>query len=406
MVQKKEGHKMKKKILIINDDRDVRELNQIILETAGYATIEATNGKNGIQLAKEKIPDLILLDILMPEMNGFETCKQLKIEPLTSDIPVIFLSSLTSPKDKIEGLKCGGVDFINRIIDRGELLARVNIHMEIKTLTQALKKTNEELVQKQKSLDDDLFAASIIQQSFLPPLKLNLQNLKMSYIWMPLNKIGGDFFNAVQYENEKVVFYIADVSGHDVPSALVTIAISQFINQVNTISNSLTSPNEMLKLLDLEFPLERFDRYFTIFYLILDQRSGNLVYSSAGHPPAIILKKNQNFKILDKGGIIIGLNLKKPDEDRAPIQAFTEGVETLEEGDKIFLYTDGVIEVKNQDGECYGQNRLFNLLESIKHKSVENIIDKVYESFMTFGNQVAFQDDISLIGFEFKKGVL
>ncbi len=404
---------MKNKILIINDDQDIRQLNQIILEAAGYDTIEASNGKNGIQMAIEKKPDLILLDIVMPEMDGFETCRQLKIEPLTSDIPVIFFSSLTSPKDKIEGLKCGGVDFINRIIDRGELLARVNIHLEIKNLTQSLKKTNEELVQKQKSLNDDLHTASIIQKSFLPPLNLNLQNLIMSYIWMPLNTIGGDFFNAVQYENEKAVFYIADVSGHDVPSALVTIAISQFLNQINTITNPLLSPKEVLKLLDLEFPIERFDRYFTIFYLILDQSSGNLIYSSAGHPPAIILKKNQIFKVLDKGGIMIGLNLKTRD-DNTPLthdvnhkhlQVFDEGFETLEDGDKIFLYTDGVVEVRNQDGECYGQNRLFNLLESIKHKSVKNIIDEVHGSFMSFANQVAYQDDISLIGFEFKKKV-
>lgn len=385
---------MKEKILVINDDDGIREIIKTVLERKGYETYEASNGLEGIAQANQTKPDLILLDILMPGMSGFETCKRLKNDPATKEIPVIFLSSLSTPKDKIQGLELGAVDFINNAVDQGELLARVKTHLEIRSLSQALRHSNEELVRKQKSLDDDLHTAAIIQRSFLPSMNFKIGKIQLSALWLPANPLGGDIFNVIQCSNGKVIFYMIDVSGHDVPSALVTISVSEYLHQQNASSKILLSPKEMMVALDKEYPIERFDRYFTIFYLILDLELGNLTYSSAGHPPAIILKKNAGCKLLDLGGTIIGLNRNLPFEER---------VETLDEGDKVFLYTDGVIEMKNKEEELYGADRLQAFLESVREEPIDKMISALHQSLEVFAQGALPQDDVSIIGFEFQK---
>lgn len=138
-----------------------------------------------------------------------------------------------------------------------------------------------------------------------------------------------------------------DVCGHDVPSALVTVSIAQFFYQ-HVNSSTALSPKEIMKVLNEEYPIERFDRFFTISYLIVDPSTGLFKYSGAGHPPAIVIKKNGELQLLQLGGPIIGL---KKDLN------FDEGESVLEEGDKVFLYTDGIIELKNRQGVEFGAPR-------------------------------------------------
>lgn len=385
---------MKEKILVINDEKTIRDLTQYILQKKGYETIEASNGLAGIEQAIEKKPDLILLDIIMAEMDGYETCQKLKSDHETKDIPVLFFSSLTSPKDKIKGLELGAVDFINNVADQGELIARVQTHLKIQSLARSLKNSNAELTLKQKSLDDDLHAAAMIQQSFLPSSNLRISNFQLASLWLPGNLLGGDIFNIIQHEDQgKIIFYMVDVSGHDVPSALVTISISQFLHQKNTSSASLLSPMQMMLELDKEYPMERFNRYFTIAYIVFDIPTGAFSYSCAGHPPAILIPKCKSLKFLDRGGTIIGLNKALP---------FEEGFESLDPGDKVILYTDGVTEMKNENNEFYGIERLYELLEKKRSRPVSEIVNEIQLSLDIFGQGIKSQDDISVMCFEFK----
>lgn len=382
---------MKEKILVINDDDGIREMTQLILQAKGYEIIEANNGRVGIEQAIQQKPDLILLDIIMPEMDGYETCQKLKALSTTKDIPILFFSSLTNPKDKIKGLEFGAVDFINNVVDQGELLARVQTHLHIQSLTRSLLNSNEQLTQKQKKIDEDLYAAAMIQRSFLPTTNFKIPNLQLAYVWLPGNLIGGDIFNAIQQGHDKVIIYMIDVSGHDVPSALVTVSVSQYLHQQNASSTSLLYPKKMMLDLDKEYPLERFDRYFTIFYVVLDIQTGIFSYSCAGHPPAILLSKSKGLKLLDHGGTIIGLNRNLP---------FEEGLDELNQGDKIILYTDGVTETRNSDNEFYGTERLYALLDKIKHEPVTQIVNTIQTSLNAFGQGVNSKDDTSVLCFE------
>lgn len=384
---------MPKKILVINDDAQVRELIQTYLELKDYDISMASSGKEGIEKAKTIIPDLILLDVMMPEMNGYETCKLLKSQTITKEIPVIFVSSLLDSKDKTKGLESGAVDFINNTSDYAEILARIDIHLKIKDLNQQLVARNQELMQKQKILNEDLNAAAVIQQSLLPINFPAIPNVKMSWFCSPCAFVGGDICSALQMDHDSTAFYILDVSGHGVPSAMVTVSITQYLQQ--KLLSSLNSPKQVLTGLNKDYPFEKFNMFSTIFYMILNSKNGKLRYSSAGHPPAIYLSKDKPLTLLDDAnGAVIGLTTDS---------TYDEKEISLQNGDKFILYTDGVVEFCNLHGKRYGDERLFSLLEQVKTHSLEDIIQHIRNSIKEFGETKAAQDDISVLGIEFNK---
>lgn len=255
-----------------------------------------------------------------------------------------------------------------------------------------LRLKNAMLLQHQKDLNDNLNAASVIQKSFLPPPLLQHDGFQIASFWQPAHILGGDIFNIIKGK-ENIIFYMIDVCGHDVPSALVTVSISQFFYQ-HIHKATASSPKEIMTALNEEYPLERFDRFFTIFYFIVNPTTGHFKYSSAGHPPAVILKKNAEIELLDKRGPLIGLAQIAP----KGALIFEEGEGVLEEGDKVFLYTDGIIELKNLQKEQFGAQAFYDLLKNLHQEPVNVIIQKIHQSLKNFNPH--FEDDVSIISFE------
>ncbi len=393
---------MKGKILIVDDNIVNRKLLGGILSKQGYELVEAEDGLAAIELANNEEPDLILLDIVMPKKDGYEVCKELKSDPHTADIPIIFLSAKNEVKDKIKGFELGGADYVTKPFDRGEVLARVKAHLKIRFLTKELIKSNAELLRKQKSLDEDLKAASEIQKSLLPKLKGKIEIGEIAWEFMPCGRVGGDLFNFFPLDENNWAIYILDVSGHGVPSAMVAVSVSQMLNPHTTYilkvgtSDSpyykISSPSEVLGLLDKEYPIDRFEKFFTMSYLVLDFREGVLRYSNAAHPPPVLLHRDGSFELLKEGGTIIGMGGMLP---------FEEGVRHLESGDKLILYTDGIIEYQNKSGEFYGEERFYANLQKFSHCSVKRLVKEIVDSLVNFGEYVEPQDDITLLGYEF-----
>ena len=157
----------------------------------------------------------------------------------------------------------------------------------------------------------------------------------------------------------------------------------------------------MLAALDAEFPFDRFGNFFTITYMLINIKSGNLRYSNAGHPHSIILRRNGNLELLQKGGPAIGMadfHLLNGQKER-----FEEGRLEIGPGDKLFVYTDGIVEYQRPGNELYGIRRFCETLESLQAESVLDIVEKAIQSLMNFGHNAKPQDDITLLGLELKK---
>ena len=266
-----------------------------------------------------------------------------------------------------------------------------------------LRSLNNELIEKDQRIDIDLKAAAEIQKSLLPQTTFLADNLEIAWKFEPCEHMGGDIFNIFQIDSEHLGIYMLDVSGHGVPAAMVTVSVSQFLQQntVQMLKNfSFMSPTQVLNALDKEFPFERFNNFFTITYFIINTKNGDMIYSNAGHPFPILLRKNETLELLKKGGPTIGMRDFDVLDDRKI--RFEEGQLKIKPEDKLFIYTDGIVEYQNDNEELYGDDRFYNSLKVLKNESVHNIIDQCIKSLMEFGNNTSPQDDISLLALELK----
>jgi sigma-B regulation protein RsbU (phosphoserine phosphatase) len=274
-----------------------------------------------------------------------------------------------------------------------------------------LKQLNRELLDKQRRLDADLAAAAEIQKSLLPQKIDSAENMAVAWKFEPCELMGGDIFNMFQLDEDHWALYMLDVSGHGVQAAMITVSVSQFL-QLNSghlfkpkygktsQTRHLKTPAEVLSALDAEFPFDRFNNFFTITYLIINIKSGDLRYSNAGHPHSIILRRNGNLELLQNGGPAIGMgdfHLLSGQKER-----FEEGCVDLESGDKLFVYTDGIVEYQRPDNELYGTRRFCETLESLQAEPVHEIVKNTFKSLMNFGHNAKPQDDITLLGLELK----
>ena len=394
---------MSEKIFIVDDNLVNRKLLTAILKKEGYDLLEAEDGEEAIELAFREMPDLILLDIMMPKKDGYEVCTELKGDERTANIPIIFLSAKTQIEDKIKGLDLGGADYVTKPFDRGEVLARVKAQLKIAGLTKEVIKANEELLKKQEALDEDLKAAAGIQRSLLPKEPPDEDIVDVAWQFMPCEKIGGDIFNMVRLDEKHWGIYMLDVSGHGVPSALVAVSVSQILGPQQGLLLKKTikpppfyeilSPAEVLNLLDQEYPIERFNKFFTISYIVFNTEDKSIIYSNAAHPPPILLHGNGEMELLDKGGTIIGMGGLLP---------FEEGKKQVRAGDKLLIYTDGIVEYQNKDGEFYGDEHFHRELQRLQERAISDIVDGIIDSIMDFGDNNPPQDDITLLGIEFK----
>jgi phosphoserine phosphatase RsbU/P len=188
-----------------------------------------------------------------------------------------------------------------------------------------------------------------------------------------------------------------------VPAALVTFSVSQAlqphtgytVRQLSDLScgHEVVPPGDVLKALDAEYPWERFEKFLTIIYIIIDLRREDLIYSNAAHPPPMVLHSDGSYDLLEKRGTVIGLD---------GIVPFEEERRKLREGDKILCYTDGVFEMMNENGEIFGEKRFHELARSLIHLPVHAMLDEILSAIQRFAGGTKVRDDVSLLGIGYK----
>lgn len=376
--------------VLVADDTDVNQaILAGILRKAGIASVLASSGDEALRLARSEKPDLILLDVMMPGKDGFAVLEELKGEPSLAQVPVIFLTSKGATVDKVRGLSLGAADWVTKPFDVEEVIARVQVQLRLRELTQSLERANEELRQKQAELEQDLRAAADIQKALLPQGPMELPHLSGAAFFLPAQAVGGDLFQFQRLDATRACAWMLDVSGHGVPSAMVTVSVAQSISAARPLA-----PAQVMALLEQEYPIERFDRFFTLAYLLFDLWRKRMKVSSAGHPPPILIRGGA-LRDLVSGGPLIGIGNGQ----------FAEEEHELEDSDRLVIYTDGVVEMENAREEQLGLEGLHRLLLDTEALPLETAVAEMRKRLMAHGGGRQQADDVTLLVLEWHDGL-
>jgi sigma-B regulation protein RsbU (phosphoserine phosphatase) len=268
-------------ILIVDDTpANLRLLSQMLAEQ-GYQVRPVPDGSLALAAAQAEPPDLILLDIRMPEMNGYEVCEHLKADDQTRDIPIIFISALDATQDKVKAFTVGGVDYVTKPFQFEEVLARVETHLALRRLQKQLQDANKKMAQ-------ELALAGEVQTSFLPRELPDIPGWQISVTLRPARETSGDFYDVNLLPNGRLGILVADVVDKGVGAALF-MALSWIL--IRTYAPEYpTQPELVLSTVNRRILKDtNANQFVAVFYGILDPATGTLAYCNAGHVPPYLL---------------------------------------------------------------------------------------------------------------------
>jgi len=336
---------LKGDILVVDDTpANLRLLSQMLSEQ-GYHVRPVPSGLLALAAIQAEPPDIILLDIRMPGMNGYQVCEYLKADAQTRDIPIIFISALDTIQDKVKAFTVGGEDYVTKPFHVEEVLARVGTHLALRNLQKQLQDANKKMAQ-------ELALAGEVQTSFLPHDLPDIPGWQLAAMLRPARETSGDFYDFISLPNGRLGIVVADVCDKGAGAALY-MALGWTL--IRTYATEYPGQPEMVLsavnrriINDTET-----DNFITVFYGILDLVTGTMVYCNAGHcgPYLISGLNNNNIRRLNNTGVPLGVF---GDEN------WEQGCVQLAPGDVLVLYTDGIIEAENAQGEFLGMEQLLD----------------------------------------------
>lgn len=414
-------------ILLVDDTPTNLEMLVDCLSDHGFEVAVAIDGEAALKQSQLVCPDLILLDVMMPGLDGFEACRRLKENELTKDIPVIFITALADQDHILKGFSVGAVDYVIQPICQQELLARVMTHIQIRGLQRKVEETvvmlQQEVAERQRAEEEarkamrlaqqanecmrkDLEAAARVQRALLPKTFPTVPGATFGWVYQPCAELGGDSLNVFKLDDRHVGLYVLDVSGHGVQASLLSVTLSRVLTPRGDPSclfsrehllaggGALASPAEVATRLNHMFPMgPESHQYFTLIYGILDSQERTFQYVCAGHPPPILSDEDHLPIVCEARNVPIGLF-----ED----EQYENSTITLGPGARIYLYSDGVLEAMNNKREIFDEPRLRSAIETTRQGGMEESVNSILRSIYTWSGSKQIHDDLSILGVELK----
>jgi phosphoserine phosphatase RsbU/P len=365
-------------VLIVDDEPINLTILGIVLEKEGFHVLRATSGAEARQIASDARLDLILLDIMMPGEDGFETCAGLKQHGQTADIPVIFLTALNKTADKVRGFALGAVDYITKPFEKTEVMARVRTHIRLHHAYRIL-------IEEQKA---KLLQIRDAQQSILVHPS-DYPQAGFAVYFRPFHEAGGDFYDVVPVGADIWGFFVVDISGHDLGASFVTAAVKGLIQQNAT---PLYTPVETVRMInDVMRTILRDGQHLTLCYACLNRKRSLLTIVGAGHPPLLYMPREGSASTVHAEGDILGV---------FDAVSFEQVEKQIHKGDRVFLYTDGLLEAfgEKKKTRAMGIDALLAACEKTRHLAIPEALRTIIEEVFPCGGLP--EDDLALLGVE------
>ncbi len=410
------------RLLVVDDDPRNRDMLCRRLARKGFEVAEAPDGESALSYISENPVDLVLLDVMMPGMDGLQVLSELRKDRTVADLPVIMATAKTESEDIVEALKLGANDYVTKPIDFAVALARVETQLSLRRAIETIRNLEADLAEKNRNLEAvndqlsssnqkmkrDLEAAARIQQAFLPPESPDLAGGSVRWRYRPCDELGGDFLNVFQLDERHIGLLLVDVSGHGVPAALLSVTLSRLLSPDATASSLLwqrdessgtsrvARPAEVAGKLVERFPRNNYTRqYFTFSYGLVDLDERRFSVVCAGHPGPVHLSSTSGARVVNTAGAPIGLlplELAPRDYPQAEVD--------LTPGDRLLFYSDGVPEAASPEEVEFGRERLCEACTSVGPLPLEVGLDRILADLESWCGGSHFEDDVSLLAFE------
>jgi len=379
-----------KRLLVVDDNEDNRYTLVTRLQLEGYENITtADDGESALELLRRQEFDLILLDVMMPRMDGYQVLQHLKAEGRLHNIPVIMISALSEINSVVRCIELGAVDYLAKPFDPVLLRARVSASLEKKHLRDAVRT-------HLARLEEELEAARELQMSMVPtsfPEPTAERPVEIFGHMEPAREVGGDLYDLYEMDDGKLGFLIGDVSGKGIAAALF---MARTKNIIRLVARFLRSPDgaeptpaEIVSAVNRELCQDNTGMMFvTLFFGMLDPRTGDIQFVNAGHNSPYHISKDTVRPVTATTGHALGVRKNS---------IYEIGSFTLPPGDTIYLYTDGITEAFNRNGEAFLDRRLEAVLRDSAGCGAENIISAVSGAVKSFSDGARQSDDITAI---------
>jgi sigma-B regulation protein RsbU (phosphoserine phosphatase) len=385
------------RILIVDDNELNRDMLARRLTKRGYDTTMAESGEEALSRVAAEEFDLVLLDIEMPGMDGFQVLDKLRETRSASDLPVIMATARSDSKDIVEALNREASDYVTKPLDFPVVLARVHAQL-------AVKRSRDALAQAHNRMKKDLDAAARFQQSLLPEPAMDSGKVLFAWRYRPCTELGGDALNVFTIDEHHVGFYLLDVSGHGVPASLLAVSVAHSltpgtdpaalvaVSDPKTGQCKIATPAEVASRLNDLFPMGPNDgHYFTLAYGVLNHAECTLRLITAGQPAPFQLHADGKGQAINTRNMPIGL---------FPGTAYEDKVVEIRTGDRVYLYSDGLVEASRGNGTEFGQERLAEAARSAAHLPLDQSLDIIVKAAEEWQDGVEFEDDLSIIAVE------
>ncbi len=343
------------------------------------------------EMAEAVKPTVILQDLVMPDIDGLTLVKQFREQEITRDIPMIVLSTKEEPKTKADAFALGANDYMVKLPDPLEVLARIRYHSRGYINFLERNEAFQKLEASQRALAQDVAEAANYVKSLLPaPLKQG--PMRTAWKFIPSTDLGGDAFGYHDLDNRHFACYLLDVCGHGVGAALLSVSVLNALRSQSLPQTDFRKPDQVLTALNKAFPMEQQNgKFFTIWYGVIDRQERKLTYSGGGHPPALLLSgsASDSLKMTQlKGdglmvGAVDGMDYSAKSVDLSPVN-------------RLYLYSDGAVEIHLPDGSTWTTAGFVDFM-SRPAPGGASLIDHLVTHITKLGNSESFSDDVSLL---------
>jgi len=368
-------------ILLVDDNpTNLQMLFQLLEKSVGCKLLVAKNGEAALTIAQKTKPDLILLDIMMPGIDGFEVCRRLKADPGTSPIPVIFLSALDETADKVKGLQLGAVDYVSKPFQAEEVIARVNTHLTIHRLSR-------EVQEQRDQLEHELTVVSELQRELLPEQLPAIGGLKLAEHYETSRYAGGDYYDVVELPHGRCGLLVADSEGHSAPAAVMMAMTCALFRSCPDLHEQ---PDKVLDFINTNLCKVNKESFVTAIYAVYDSKQRALRTSRAGHPLPVLFRPGEGKarEVPCDGVFPMGF---------APYEQVPVTDIRLESGDRVLFYTDGVSERFNTEKIPYGEERICRQMERPAADGPAAVIRDIMQDLEAFSGGRPADDDQALL---------